>query len=81
MMPTPYNHLTDHELVRLVTNWPFSKPAMTHLEQELAARLANAVDTLEEAHRTSTWPVRPSGICRNWCPCKQCEHNGRYGSR
>ena len=48
MTPTPYNHLTDHELVSLVTNWPFSKPAMTPLEQELAARLANAVDTLED---------------------------------
>ena len=39
------------------------------------------VKALEEAHRTSTWPVRPSGLCRNWCPCKQCPHNGRYGSR
>ena len=37
------------------------------------------VKALEEAHRTSTWPVRPSGLCRNWCPCKQCPHNGRYG--
>ena len=37
------------------------------------------VKALEEAHRTTTWPVRPSGLCRNWCPCKQCPHNGRYG--
>ena len=48
MTPTPYNHLTDPELVSLVTNWPFSHPALTPLEQELGARLANAVDTLED---------------------------------
>jgi hypothetical protein len=37
------------------------------------------VKALEEAHRTESWPTRPSGLCRNWCPCKQCPHNGRYG--
>lgn len=37
------------------------------------------VTALETAQRTEHWPVRPSGLCRNWCPCSQCEHNGRYG--
>ena len=45
---TPYTHLTDHELVNMVKFWPATMPALTSLERELGARLANAVDTLED---------------------------------
>ena len=45
---TPYTHLTDHELVNMVEFWPATMPALTSLERELGARLANAVDTLED---------------------------------
>ena len=45
---TPYNHLTDRELVSMVKFWPATMPALTALERELGARLANAVDTLED---------------------------------
>lgn len=44
----PYTHLTDHELVNMVEFWPATMPALTSLERELGARLANAVDTLED---------------------------------
>ena len=27
-----------------------------------------------EAYRTDTWQARPSGLCRGWCPVKQCDH-------
>lgn len=37
------------------------------------------VTVLEKAYEQDRWPTRPSGLCRNWCPCNQCEHNGRYG--
>lgn len=37
------------------------------------------VTVLEKAYTNDIWPVRPSGLCRNWCPCNYCEHNGRYG--
>ncbi len=40
-------------------------------------RFLPRVAALESAHRTESWPVRPSGLCRSWCPCVQCEHNGR----
>lgn len=26
-----------------------------------------------EAFRTNTWQPRPSGLCRGWCPVKECE--------
>ena len=35
------------------------------------------VARLEQAHNDQRWPVKPSGLCRAWCPCTQCEHNGR----
>ena len=45
---TPYTHLADRELVSTVEFWPVTMPALTNLERELAARLANAIDTLED---------------------------------
>ena len=36
------------------------------------------VRRLEDAHANETWPQRPSGLCRSWCPCVQCEFNGRH---
>lgn len=45
---TPYYHLTDRELVSMVEFWPAAMPALTALELELADRLANAVETLED---------------------------------
>lgn len=35
------------------------------------------VRRLERAHETDTWDKKPSGLCRKWCPCKSCEHNGQ----
>lgn len=31
------------------------------------------VHTLEEAYAKDKWPKRPSGLCRGWCPVKDCE--------
>ena len=46
---TPYTHLDDAELVRLVQFWPSSAPRLTSLETELAARLANAIECIEDS--------------------------------
>lgn len=37
------------------------------------------VNRLEQAYNENKWPAKPSGLCRAWCPCTSCEHNGRYG--
>ena len=34
------------------------------------------VARLEQAHATNTWEKRPSGLCRRWCPVRECEHCG-----
>lgn len=31
------------------------------------------VHKLESAYERDAWPCRPSGLCRGWCPVKQCE--------
>jgi len=31
------------------------------------------VRKLELAYEKNAWPVRPSGLCRGWCPVKTCE--------
>lgn len=33
------------------------------------------VNRLEAAHEGGLWPVRPSGLCRGWCPVLHCAFN------
>ena len=42
--------------------------------QEFAAR----VHRMEESEKSDSWPAKPSGLCRNWCPVGRslCEHCG-----
>lgn len=42
--------------------------------QEFAPR----VQRLEIAVAENKFPKKPSGLCRAWCPCTMCEHNGGY---
>lgn len=32
---------------------------------------------LERAFEQDSWPARPSGLCRAYCPVLSCQHNGR----
>lgn len=36
------------------------------------------VDRLEQALQNDTWPKRPSGLCKKYCPVTSCEHNGSF---
>lgn len=36
------------------------------------------VERFEAAYETDDWPPRPSGLCKGWCPVRDCEyHEGR----
>jgi hypothetical protein len=39
--------------------------------------LAPRVSLLERAYEERSYPARPSGLCRRWCPVSTCEHHGR----
>lgn len=43
-------------------------------------RLWPEINVMKEAHRTTTYPPKPSGICVSYCPVTSCPHHGR-GSR
>lgn len=34
------------------------------------------VQRLDTAHQQDKWQKKPSGLCRKWCPVKDCEFNG-----
>lgn len=36
------------------------------------------VAKIEQSLATNYWPAKQSGLCRNHCPCVNCEHNGNF---
>jgi len=58
-----------------VTAERFVREDATGIWQEFLPRVAR----LQMAHQSNKWPARPSGLCAKWCPCLECEHNGRRG--
>jgi hypothetical protein len=36
---------------------------------------------LEKAYEVDVWNPRPNFTCKNWCPVKDCAHNGRSTGR
>lgn len=40
------------------------------------AGLTPRISALEEAHKTTTFPPKPSGLCRRFCPVTVCPHCG-----
>lgn len=36
---------------------------------------------LDRSFRDDHWPENPSGLCKAWCPVRQCQFNGRYDGR
>lgn len=34
------------------------------------------IEALEQAHNTTTYQAKPGGLCRNYCPVKECPHWG-----
>lgn len=34
------------------------------------------VQRLDNAYQKESWPAKPNGLCKAYCPVKSCEHNG-----
>lgn len=56
------------------TSEVFEREDVPEIWQEFLPR----VQRLEHAIEEEKFPPRPGGLCRQWCPCTGCEHNGRY---
>jgi hypothetical protein len=35
------------------------------------------IEALEQAHKTLTFPPKPGGLCRKYCPVVSCPHHGK----
>lgn len=54
----------------------FHRDEIPEMWQEFLPRVAK----LESAYTRESWPARPSGLCKGWCPVTKCEFNGRKSS-
>lgn len=34
------------------------------------------IEALRHAHETQSYPAKPGGLCRRWCPIRSCPHYG-----
>jgi len=37
------------------------------------------VKRMEDAYNSEVFPMKPNGLCKNYCPVLSCPHNGRHG--
>lgn len=54
----------------------FTRDDIGNIWQEFMPR----VQRLESAYEKDKWLPQPSGLCRAWCPCVECEFNGKRGT-
>ena len=52
----------------------FTRADLPHIWERFLPR----VKRMKQAFEMDTWPERPSGLCKNWCPVSSCRHNGAY---
>ena len=51
----------------------FLREDMTSLWRSIWPR----IEAMENAHKYTSYPPTPSGICMKWCAVKSCPHNGK----
>lgn len=52
------------------------KQAMLTFE-EAWEPFVNTIDQMKWSLQHDTWPAKPSGLCKAWCPVLSCPHNGK----
>jgi len=56
---------------RRIDREPIHRDEVPAIWQSLLPR----VNKLESARERDSWPAKPSGLCRGWCPVTACEFN------
>lgn len=62
---------------RKIDKAKFERDGVGMIWQEFMPR----VQRMETAYQKDKWVPQPSGLCRAWCPCTECEFNGKRGER
>jgi hypothetical protein len=72
------------KLEKVVTGFLWLKTQQIDKETYTRSDLSRIWDTFiprvnryQDAFVANTWPPRPSGLCKAWCPVQTCEYNGR----
>jgi CRISPR/Cas system-associated exonuclease Cas4 (RecB family) len=50
-------------------------------QRDVVTKFQSKASRLESAHERGSWPARPSGLCKRWCPVTSCEFNGMRASK
>lgn len=45
-------------------------------KSEIWQRYIPVVARMRKSYENNDWPARPSGLCKAWCPCKDCKYCG-----
>lgn len=45
--------------------------------QEAWEPFVDTIEQMEWSLQHDTWPAKPSGLCKAWCPVLSCPHNGK----
>jgi hypothetical protein len=61
---------------RKIDKEKFEREQIGNIWQEFMPR----VQRMEVAYDKDKWIPQPSGLCRAWCPCTECEFNGKRGA-
>ncbi len=48
----------------------FTREDIPKIWQEFLPRVIK----LESAYERDSWPCKPSGLCKGWCPVKTCDY-------
>lgn len=48
---------------------------------ELISGFSDRIANINYSYEHDVWPMRPSGLCKQWCPVRECPHNGHYRRR
>lgn len=76
-----FAHHPEVEMVRTEYWWLKDEAtSRAHFEKknlpEIWGNIMPEVKLLQQAHETMTFPPKPGGLCRRYCPVRQCPHNG-----
>lgn len=53
---------------------PTSKKFLRGQEEEVMSQFSQGVEDMKYSFEHDVWPENPSGLCRGWCPVKECKH-------
>lgn len=78
---------TKQYLENITTSFVWLKEKKLDVERYERGQIGNIwqefiprVQRMEVSYQKDKWLPQPSGLCRSWCPCTECEFNGKRGN-